>query len=114
MVLFVPAKFLAKRFDPLPSGHTVDMSLPNETTESKPSRFNKSSLPVRKLIEDQEYPVPTTEASNGEVVMDPEADAPAQAATDHLDALDTSASRSPASSSSEGEYIDIDEAEARA
>lgn len=77
------------------------MSLQNEPT--KPS-------PAHDLFEDQENPVPTTEALNGEITMDPDAEAPAQNASDHLDVLDSSASRSSVLSWSDGEIIAIDRA----
>ena len=90
----VPTRFFDKRFDPPSSGHTIGMSLPSETTEPSPGHD---------LFEDQENPVPTTEALNGEITMDPDAAAPAQEASEHLDALDSSAGRSSISSSSDGE-----------
>ncbi|NNF55799.1 MAG: hypothetical protein HKN03_15335 [Acidimicrobiales bacterium] len=46
-------------------------------------------------MEEQEDPVPTTESPNGEITMDPDADSPAQDASEHLGALDSSAGRNP-------------------
>ena len=110
-IFVLPAIFFGKRFDSLSSGHTISMSHPNEKTCSK-------STLVGDLTEEQENPVPTTEASNGEVSMDPGAKAPAQDASEHLDVLDSNARRSTLSSWSDnknedahGDHTDIDESE---
>ncbi len=105
----LPAIFIGKRFDSLSSGHTMSMSLPNEKTSSKSTRVGDST-------KEQANPVPTTEASNGEVSMDPGAKNPAQDASEHLYALDSNASRSTLSSLSDdanafGDHTDIDESE---
>lgn len=81
------------------------MSLPNETTN--PDETKKPSQ-AHDLFEDQEDPVPTTETLNGEITMDPDAAAPARDASEHLDALDSSAGRSSVRSWSEGENSAID------
>ena len=43
--------------------------------------------------EEQTAPVPTTEAGNGEVEMNPSAESPATDAADHAETLEDSASR---------------------
>lgn len=70
----------------------MGMSLPNKKTRP---------LRAHGRFEGQENPVPTTETLTGEITMDPDAEAPAQDALEHLDALDSSASRSSVSWSDE-------------